>query len=269
MQLMQIKEERAMATIFFDIDGTIWDRENVIPDSTVEAIRLLQQNGHLAFLCSGRTPVMVFGENLLSLGFDGMLGGCGTYIGFRGQELFSKELEPDLLKYTREVFTEYNIPILVEGINELYMDEGIANEGYGGYIKSVLGDKVFPIGGNEDKVHGCKITALIHERDYKSAVRELEQDYEVLVHKAYVMELIPKGHSKATAIMKTCEMLGIDHKDTYAFGDSINDRDMLFYVAHGIAMGNGTEDAKTAADYITSDLHEDGIYNGLKHFGLI
>lgn len=258
-----------MAAVFFDIDGTIWDRENVIPDSTVEAIHLLQQNGHLAFLCSGRTPVMVFGENLLSLGFDGMLGGCGTYIGFRGQELFVKELESDLLKRTYKILSECNVPILVEGVHELYMDEGIAQEGYGAYIKSVLGSKVYPVLGNEDVIHGCKITALIHETDYKSVIPELEKDYEILVHQRYVMEMIPKGHSKATAIQKVCELLDICHEDTYAFGDSINDRDMLLYVAHGIAMGNGTADAKEAADYITTDLHENGIYNGLKHFGLI
>lgn len=38
-----------MAAIFFDIDGTLWDRENRIPDSTKEAIGLLHEKGHLAF----------------------------------------------------------------------------------------------------------------------------------------------------------------------------------------------------------------------------
>ena len=36
-----------------------------------------------------------------------------------------------------------------------------------------------------------------------------------------------------------------------------------------IAMGNGSEEAKAAADYVTSDLFEDGIYRALQHFGLI
>lgn len=58
-------------------------------------------------------------------------------------------------------------------------------------------------------------------------------------------------------------------KISYAFGDSINDVEMLKHVQHGIAMGNGTKAAKEAADYITAPLHEDGIYKGLEHFGLI
>ena len=45
--------EYKMAAVFFDIDGTVWDRENVISESTVKSIQMLHENGHLAFLCSG------------------------------------------------------------------------------------------------------------------------------------------------------------------------------------------------------------------------
>ena len=48
----------------------------------------------------------------------------------------------------------------------------------------------------------------------------------------------------------------------------MNDYDMIHYVQHGIVMGNGLDEVKAVADYVTSDLHKDGIYNGLHHFGL-
>ena len=41
-------------TVFFDIDGTIWDDDMVIPESTLEAVATLKANGHLAFICTGR-----------------------------------------------------------------------------------------------------------------------------------------------------------------------------------------------------------------------
>ena len=44
---------------------------------------------------------------------------------------------------------------------------------------------------------------------------------------------------------------------------------MLRFAGHSIAMGNATEDAKAVAEYITTDIHEDGILNALKHYGLI
>ena len=63
--------------------------------------------------------------------------------------------------------------------------------------------------------------------------------------------------------------MGIAREDTYAIGDSVNDLDMLAFVGHGIAMGNATQVAKDAAEYITTSLHEEGIYTALKHYGLI
>ena len=53
--------------IFFDIDGTLWDDHMQIPDSTVETIRLLRENGHKTFLCSGRARGNIRSERLLSL----------------------------------------------------------------------------------------------------------------------------------------------------------------------------------------------------------
>ena len=104
---------------------------------------------------------------------------------------------------------------------------------------------------------------------YLKVLSHLEENFTPLVHDAACAEFIPKGFSKASGIEKTCELLGIEKEDTYAFGDSINDVEMLKHVQHGIAMGNGTKAAKEAADYITAPLHEDGIYKGLEHFGLI
>lgn len=97
----------------------------------------------------------------------------------------------------------------------------------------------------------------------------MEEWYDFLVHENVVVEGVPKGFSKASGIRFVCEKLGIAHENTYAFGDSVNDVEMLKYVAHGIAMGNGTEEAKQASDYVTDDIHENGIYNACRHFSLI
>lgn len=258
-----------MAAVFFDIDGTVWDRENVIPESTIRSIQMLHKNGHLAFLCSGRTRVMIFGDHLLSLGFDGILGGCGTYIEYQGEQIYLQEIEKEKLDWTVSVLHKYNLPILLEAPQELYMDAEMMTNGYGKYIKERLGELVYPIAGNEERMHACKMCVELNGRAYEKAAEILKEEYNLLVHGEQVLEMVPKSHSKATGIQEVCRYLGIDHKDTYAFGDSINDKDMLEYVAHGVAMGNGTPEVKAVADYVTTDIHEDGIYNGLKHFGLI
>ena len=82
-----------MKAVFFDIDGTIWDAHMWIPESTKRAIRALRENGHLTFICSGRTRAFIQAEELLDLGFDGIIAGCGTYIEEHGKELFYKKIE--------------------------------------------------------------------------------------------------------------------------------------------------------------------------------
>jgi hydroxymethylpyrimidine pyrophosphatase-like HAD family hydrolase len=53
------------------------------------------------------------------------------------------------------------------------------------------------------------------------------------------------------------------------FGDADNDLRMITKAKIGVAMGNGTANLKTAADYVTADIQHDGIAKALKHFGLI
>ncbi|MCU6760893.1 Putative bifunctional phosphatase/peptidyl-prolyl cis-trans isomerase [uncultured Roseburia sp.] len=258
-----------MAAIFFDIDGTLWDRENRIPESTKEAVLRLREKGHLSFLCSGRTKALIRDEKLLGLGFDGILGGCGTQIVYRGERLFCHEIEKETLIKTVRILKECRMPILMEGETYMFMDPEVAANPYGRYIQETLGEFVKPLTGNEDQWRASKLTVMIPGADVERAEHLLKDDYQMLCHGKWVMELVPKGFSKAKGIQKVCEALGISRDDTVAFGDSINDRDMLEYAACGIAMGNGTEAAKEAADYITDDIHQDGIYHALEHFGLI
>ena len=62
---------------------------------------------------------------------------------------------------------------------------------------------------------------------------------------------------------------GIDRKDSYAFGDSANDIEMLNYVQYGVAMGNAVPELLEQAKYKTEPADRDGLALGLKRLGLI
>lgn len=64
-------------------------------------------------------------------------------------------------------------------------------------------------------------------------------------------------------------MLGCDKKQTYAFGDSMNDASMFEVCQYGIAMGNAAGELKEQADYITARIECDGIKKALQHFKII
>jgi hypothetical protein len=74
---------------------------------------------------------------------------------------------------------------------------------------------------------------------------------------------------KRDGIEKVLEYCNMDKADAVGVGDSGNDIDMLEYCGIGIAMGNGSDEIKKAADYVTTDIDEDGIKNAFLWLGVI
>ena len=256
--------------IFFDIDGTLCDAQLKIPDSTKEAIQLLKENGSYVFLCTGRTLSYIANEELLALDFDGIVAGCGTYVVFGKEQLVYEKIEPALMKHVLEIFEEHHLPAILEGKYYQYLEEEeFIDDPILGLLKRDTVNGVLSIRENEMKWEVSKCSVVIKEKDYKKALEEISPWFEFLFHGDEFVEVVPRGFSKATGIQSICNKLHILHENTYAFGDSTNDLEMLKYVAHGIAMGNGMEEAKKVADYVTDSIHQDGIYNACKHFSLI
>ena len=77
------------------------------------------------------------------------------------------------------------------------------------------------------------------------------------------------GWDKGDGVKAVAEYMHVPLENTYAFGDGINDISMLKMAGHSVAMGNGQDAVKAAAEYVTTGINEDGVWNGLKHFHLI
>ena len=86
--------------IFLDVDGTLVDYHNRIPESAIRAIRQARENGHLVYVCTGRSRAEMQPE-LWEIGLDGMIGGNGSYVEHQGKvvmhQLISKKM-PKLLQ---------------------------------------------------------------------------------------------------------------------------------------------------------------------------
>ncbi len=256
--------------LFFDIDGTIWNMKNEIPESTVRAIRGLRKNGHLAFLCSGRSRAFIQEPKLFDIGFDGVVSGCGTMIEYGGQTVFYKELAVELVEHTLHTVRKYGMRPILEGWEYLYMDdEEFAADNYGKKLKAEVGDRLLTIAGEWGRWEVSKLSCAAEDSDREKCLSELEAYYDFMIHDVPVVEFVPKGFHKGTGIAKVCEMLKMDISDTFAFGDSANDIGMIQDAGIGVAMGNGSDAVKSAADYVTTPMMEDGIWNACRHFKLI
>lgn len=260
-----------MKLVFFDIDGTLWDAKRYIPDSTVAAIRELRANGNMAFLCSGRARANINAPELFEIGFDGVVAACGNHVDIGGKVLYEKLLPAELVKKIISVTRSGNMPIVLEGPGIHWISpKGFEGDPYVDYLYKSLGENARDLEEYTPEMKINKFSADVWKTtDYETIKAELSPYMDTLEHDGTVVEFIPKGTSKADGIKFLCEYLNIPVEDTYAVGDSINDIDMLEFAGHGIAMGNATEPALKAAEYVTTTLHEDGIWNALSHYGLI
>ena len=234
--------------VFFDADGTVCDMKKGVPDSAIEAIRSLVDNGHEAWLCTGRSRAFV-SWYLEQIPFTGMISACGSTIEKDGKRLFNKEMTPEVAKLSVEVLRKYGLIPVMEGADFMYYDkEEYTDEvnWYASLITESLGDKWRPIRGNEDCMRINKISAKMTAGcDAEAAL------------------------SKAVGIAAVIRLFDIPWEDTIVFGDSNNDLAMFEYAATKVAMGNASPKIKELADYVTSDMFHYGIRDGLKYLKLI
>lgn len=258
--------------VFFDIDGTLWDTHSVIPDSTVDAIHQLQKNGHLAFINTGRTRAFVRRKNLLDIGFDGICCGCGTMLELDGRAEYYYKIPEDFAIYTVETIRKFHFKPVLEGRYHLYLDdEDFAEDFFGMKLRDEMGSDLWTIRDHWGKWEISKLSCSTPqpEADVAAAQKILGNDYQFMSHNPEVVELVPTGHNKATIIDKVCEKFGIDLSDTIAVGDGVNDLEMLRHAGTGVAMGSGSDEAKAAADIVTTGQNDDGIMNAMKTLELI
>lgn len=259
--------------VFFDIDDTLYTPETGVPDTAVKAIKQLRENGHMAFISTGRTKAMIY-RSMLDIGFDGIIAGAGTYGEYNGQVLFRYDMKSDDVKDALEMLRHFGFIPVPEGHDYLYYeDEGKWSKEYETLFNkysSHISDSMRKIPEDAEDICIGKTSAIFtKDSRFHEAEKYFEARYTVVNHKNHLLELIPKGFSKADGIRKVITGLGIPRENTYAFGDSMNDYEMLSYVNNSVAMGNSDKRILALAKHVTDTVGNDGIYKGLKSLGLI
>ncbi len=256
--------------LFFDIDGTILShRDYNIIDSTKEAIIKAKENGHLTFINTGRTYSLI-GDDVKSMGFDGYVCGCGTAIYYHSELLYHTTIDKKLRKSIILDLMKYNIGAVLEGNDAIYYTDNIINPGQQQAYQSNTsrGFKVLPWN-EEDMIFDKFCIWIDSQEDIDAFCKIYEDRFDIIDREGIFLELVPKGHSKATGIKFLQNILNIPHDNAFAFGDSLNDLSMLQYVKHSVGMGNSEEEIKNMVSFLTKDVDEDGIAHALRHFQMI
>lgn len=260
-----------MKAVFFDIDGTLVtdDEQMMIPESTRTAIKELHRNGHLTFINTGR-PVFIVSDAIRELGFDGYICGCGTYVEYGGEVVFSNDLDKKLCLETAKICRESRVAPVYEYRNRYFFDSLTENTKGIEIFKRIFSEGVRNSGrvGDDDFIFDKFVAFSDENSDMELFYREIGRNFEIIDRGKGFYEMVPLGCTKGRGIDMVLEKLGIPYEDAYAIGDSMNDLPMLRAVPNSIAMG-GAESIYPYVSYVTTSVSEDGIYNAMKHFGLI
>ncbi len=257
--------------IFFDVDGTILShKSHHISESTKDAIKTAQNNGHLAFVNTGRTMAEIEGE-ITGIGFDGYVCGCGTYISYQNTVLLHHTIDPALIRRLLADFDQYRLDAVLEGTDAIYYDSEVKNPFFMKIRDSQLHSHHFRVLTFQEPEIRCDKFCIIPRDggDLQGFFQKYSSQFEVIDRGNHFYEIVPLGYSKATGIRFLEEQLSIPHENTYALGDSSNDLSMLNYVAYSIAMGNSSKEVLQQASYITEDVDRDGVAQALRHFHLV
>ena len=260
-----------LKAVFFDIDGTLVSfNTHKVSDSSKQAIKELKYKGIKVFIATGRIKAQI--NNLDDLEFDGYItaNGHDCYIGDKEiyRNVISRETLHALLDYLEN---EEKFPCSVmtnNGIFINYIDDKVKrlSEGIDLEIPVVENYRQF-VEENIDNV--LQINIFVDEDKEKELVKKLFKDCESSRWHPVFADINQKGGGKHVGVSKIIEYYKINISETMAFGDGGNDLTMIEHCAVGIAMGNSNEKLKKAADYITDDVDNDGIYKALKHFDII
>ena len=257
--------------MFFDIDGTILsETTHTIPESTIKGLQAAKQNNHLIFINTGR-PFSSIDECIKSLEPDGYVCGCGTYIRYRDQVLYTKTLAPSRCQEIRDLIRTTNVEGVLEGKDTVYFDHEIRHP----FLKEVKeryeATPTFNLSTFDDPNLSFDKLAVWFDKhgDIETFKQKIANDFEYITRAPDFGEIVPRGCSKATGIQFLLDYFQLDRDDAYVFGDSFNDEAMLSYVKHAIVMGNGEPELFKLAYYVTKDIEEDGLYHALKHLKLI
>ncbi|MCW9732976.1 Cof-type HAD-IIB family hydrolase [Avibacterium sp. 20-15] len=262
---------KQIKAVFFDIDETLFVKNKVhFPESGRLAIQKLHANGILVGIATGRARCSFPAKINEMVAQEGI----HTFVTTNGQFAVHNE----------EVIEKHPIP--TEKVQRLVNFFDLHHIAYA-FVSN-------------DKIRVSEMTPMLkhaldpittdyqvdktyyQQNDVYQVLAFYAEDKDELVAQAHILDdlktvrwhensvdIFDAEGSKARGIEAIAHHLGFSMENVMAFGDGLNDLEMLSAVGVGVAMGNGHDTLKAVANHVTDHIEQDGIYNFLVKSGLI
>lgn len=270
--------------VFFDVDGTLVAKSNKVKSSTMAAIQELKKQNILPVLATGRSP-MLLKDVAEKLDIDSYISMNGQYIVLEGEVFHANPIKDELIPEVIDFAVNNKNGIMLCTDSAIISSSTYQNADTSKTIKTLKRLTSVVPKSVQQKIVVNRMKKPPKTKDYKNKViyqmiLEAPIGEEEVYEKAfkdlnftrsnkYMLDVINKGTSKASGIKKVLKHYGVDRTDAFAFGDHLNDLEMLQYVGMGVAMGNALPEVKEVSDMVTDTVKNDGILKGLQKLKLI
>ncbi len=255
--------------VFSDVDGTLLNDKKRMTALTVQEVKKLKEKGIPFVIVSSRSPAGIY-PILKRNDFNCMITafGGGLILDEERKPLYHrgmpKETAGQIIEYIEEKQypLSWNLFSMDQWIVKDKKDPRIRNEEFlveaeseQGTIDSITLDEV------------NKILCICEEDTIDMVESDLRKQFpmvDVVKSASYLLEVMPKGITKADAVHFICQYLDIDVKNAVAFGDNYNDVEMLETVGTAYLMANAPEELKKKfLNHTQNDNNHDGMYEAL------
>lgn len=266
--------------IISDFDNTLTDGENHVPKKVRKAISEYVKCGGIFAVCTGRMLRSILPQ-VKKLGLKGIV---ASNQGIVISDIESgKILKNGGMTADETAFVCRTIEKVNQSIN-LYSGDNIytsipKNNKYLKFYEKVIKVKAIHVDGKisdfaqKSNLTYQKVAIIIAPRErqqiYDILSAELGDKFDVTCSANMLIEVSPFGETKGKAVEFLAKHFGVPLEKTIAVGDNLNDLSMIQAAGIGVCVGNGVDELKKAADYVSLSSSEGGIAQIIARYGFI
>lgn len=263
-----------MTKVFiFDLDGTLFNHQGEPFPETLEALKLARLHGHIVIAATGRS--LFSSKQALSRFdvFDYYICNNGVLIYDIKNNKFTlnNHLNYELMNYIYDIAqkscslytistAESSYPMMFDNCDYSWLN----NQEKMDYKETEYVDKSKMNYIVQNKEFITQLALRNSQETIKNIYNDLihlKENYSTFVTNRVYLDVNPLNSDKNNGVQTILKQLNLSNKNTVVFGDSGNDVEMIKQSDYGIAMGNGTQEAKSVAKEVIGPNTEISIAN--------
>jgi len=253
---------------FFDIDWTLYDHfSHTWVASGLSSIKRLQTEGVKVFLCSARPydSMRLFGSFNLGIKWDGYIASAGAVAYAEHHYVRSLIVPKKGIYHLIDVVRERGLTMELIGLRSRFL---IAKKnGYVDSYHAIFNDVVCPV----RSYRGTPITSalLFAPKEFDEGLMKSCPELLFQRFSEYGVDVMNAPHEKGDGIKDVLKAYGFKKDEAIAFGDDHQDLTMAPQVGIFVCVGNGKDEVKQKATFVSKPIIDGGIEEALRHFDLI